>query len=100
MNGAVFHWIGLFTKGECLGSTKLCSLLADLAHSFFAGVFMSFVIHSDVLLREAAGGMPSEEGTVTSIKNVDLGIAELGVLKVIDTTVTITNEFCPAVMIR
>ena len=81
----------LLTKGKGLGTVELCALL-ELAHALFALLLVILVVHLDVVLGEALGAVAGKELAVAAFENVHLGEGKLGVLEVVDSTVTIADE--------
>lgn len=83
----------LVTLTECVGlsAVELCTLL-ELAHALFAFLLVVLVVHLDVVLREALGAVASKEFAVATFEDVHLGEGELGVLEVVDSTVTVADE--------
>ena len=61
---------------------------------------MPFIIHAYILLRKTTCAISFEESAVPSIEDVDFGIAELRVLIVVNTTITMTEVLCPFALIR
>jgi hypothetical protein len=88
--GTVLH-DALLAKGEGLGTVELCALL-ELAHALFTLLLVVLVVHLDVVLREALGAVAGKELAVATFEDVHLGEGELGVLEVVDGTITVADE--------
>lgn len=75
--GAIIHDFIVLTECVCLGSAELGPLLLHSSHAPLASVFMLLIAHLYVVLRRASRFVFRKEGTVTSFKDVHLGIGEV-----------------------
>lgn len=82
---------GVLSKGKGLCAVELCSLL-ELAQPLFALVLMVLVLHLDVVLGKALGPVIGKELAVATVEDVHLGVIELGILEVIDSTITVAYK--------
>lgn len=89
--GRTILHVALLTKSKGLSTAELCALL-ELTHALFALLFVVLVVHLNVALREALGAVASKELAVAAFQDVHLREGELGVLEVVDGTVTVADE--------
>lgn len=89
--GRTILHVALLTKGKGLSTVELSALL-ELTHALFALLLVVLVVHLNVALREALGTVASKELAVAAFKDVHLREGELGILKVVDGTVTVADE--------
>ena len=64
----------MLAKRESLSSAQFASLLLNAPQASFASISMFFRSHLDVVLWVASVFMVQEEGTVASIKDINLWI--------------------------
>lgn len=90
----VLYGSGLTTlpKCKCLCPTEFRSLLLDTSQTTLAGVFVLLIIHFNIILWKAPNSVFFEEGTVSSIEDVNFRIGELGVLVCVSSPVFMPYE--------
>jgi hypothetical protein len=70
----------MLSKSKSLCPAKLGPVLAEASHLSLACVCMLFGVHLNVILGEASTSVLGEEGTVSTIQNVHLGVGKLRVV--------------------
>ena len=79
------------TKGVGLSTSEAPTILAQATHLTLAGVNMLSVVHLDIRLRRTALAVLFEETAVPSLKDVDLGVGEAGVVLCVNGAVLCTD---------
>lgn len=85
----------MLSKGKSLCPAELRPALLDLSKSALTGGLVFLSTHGHVAGGRAAKFMVVEEGTVSSIQDVDFRIGEIGVTVSIAGTIFVTNVFGP-----
>ena len=93
--GAIIHKLIVLTECVRLGSAELSPLLLHASHASLASVFVLLIAHLHVVLRRASWFVIREEGTIPSLKDVHLGIGEVGIAMCIACSVPSTYVFGP-----
>jgi hypothetical protein len=77
-------------EGKGLRSAKFRTLL-DLAETSLASACVSFVVHPKVVLWETTRSVAVKEGAITTIEDVHVRIAEMGIIGSIYGTILFAN---------
>ena len=81
-------------------STNLSALLFDPRESLLGIEDVRFVVHCDVVWREAADAKVAEKGFVPAIKNVHLRKRQFRVLVSVESSVLVANVSSPIQEVR
>ena len=93
--GTIIHLHRMLSEGERLRTTEFFPV-TEFTHLTFTRVGVFLGVHLDVGRRHTTHAMAIEEGTVTTIQDVHLGIRQDRISMVVGGTIVTTNELGPA----
>ena len=93
--GTIIGLHRMLSKGERLGTTKFLPV-AEFTHLTFTGVGVFLGVHLDVGRRHTTDAMIPEEGTVTTVEDVHVGIGQDRIAMVVSGAIMTSDELGPA----
>lgn len=87
---AVFHLRRILPERKSLSPIQLGPLL-HLAEASLASEFVLLGRHLDIVLRVAQRAVLGEEGTVTTVQDIQIGVGELRVVVRVESAILVTN---------